>query len=538
VKRYISIIVIAPSIAYALSSHHLHQFMWANIDTFGNNPQRALQRYNHIAHESIWTYHGYIPFLFDHNKYSTIVSLAPKIDTHFANNADIQLLLALSFKKINNHSEGNKRILSLGSQHPTNAKIALRTAQTYVELKEHHNALTVLNTYLNKSPHKTNSFLFYFLKGQIYAQLKEYTQALENIELCLNLQPSYSQAWLVRAILEEQKGNIENAITGYSNFLGLINDNTNPLHQHLTKLMLQQSVAQNSVKNLSQSYESHLDAAILCFTRNQHQQAMAECNNYLREHPESIKAKLLKIQIYTAQNNYSQAIELLCKEINHTPDNDLWYKTLYHLKKKFNGRYDLEIIFKDLAKKYPDNLLAQLYTADIVLRSTHPREALPYLKHAEPLATNSQQKVALLYQQALIFYDTHDINNAESALKKIIALEKTNAPAHNLLAYIAAKQKTYTQAHTLINTALAHDPHNYHYLDTKGYIFYKEKKYQEAEKIFVEIASKCHNDTHVLAHLKKTYNKQNKKEHEQTFFKKIAALDNHQTKEITAQKKT
>lgn len=535
---YKLLLLAIPSLTYAFSGHHLHQFMWANIDTFGNNPERALKRYQHVAHHSIWSYHGYIPFLFDHNKYSTIVSLSSKIDTHFADNPQLQLLLALSFKKINNHAEGNKRITALSGKYPMNANIMLRSAQTYIELNEHHKALLVLDTYLNKSPHKTNSFLFYFLKGQIYAQLKENSKALENIERCLELQPSYSQAWLVRAILEEQRGNLQNAIAGYSTFLSLINNADSPIHQHLVKLVMQQTLMQkNSITNLNDNYESHLDMAILCFTKNHYHQALIACNKYLHIHPDSIKAKLLKVQILTAQNNVSHAITLLCKEIECAPDNDLWYKTLYYLKKNSKGRGDFELIFKNMAKKYATSIAAQLYTADIILRSTHPVDALPYLLKAESLAVLPEQKTAILYQQALLYYDSHDVKSAQLVLDRLVALRSDYAPAHNLLAYISAKKGLYDNAHRLIDRALALDPENYHYRDTKGYVFYKEKKYPEAERIFVEIASKCHNDNTILSHLKKTYSKQNKPADDSAVFKKIAAINRHHSQTETVQKK-
>lgn len=524
--------------AYGFSAHNLHQFMWANIDSFAQKKHRALQRYQQGAAESVWSYHGYIPFLFDHNKYSTIVSLAPKIDAHFADNPQLQLLLALSFKKLNDHSEGNKRIAALSLTFPTNANIMLRAAQSHIELREHDKALTILDTYLNKSPYKTNSFLFYFLKGQIYAQLKENSKALVNIQKCLEVQPGYSQAWLIRAILEEQRGHIENAIAGYSTFLTLINNPESPIHQHLLKLVMQKNlISKSSAASMADNYESPLDSAIICFTKNQHHQALMACNKYLQMHPGSIKAKLLKVQILTAQKNIQDAIALLRKEIESAPTNDIWYKTLYHLKKKAEGQGDFELVFKNIAKQYPTNLTAQLYAADIVLRSTQPINALPYLLKAELLATLPDQKIAILYQQALLYYDTHGIHDAQIALKKLIQLSADHAPAHNLLAYITAKQGLYDAAHRLIDKALLADPDNYHYRDTKGYIFYKEKNYAQAEKIFTEIAPRCPHDITVLTHLKKTYNKQNKAEHEHQLIKKITALNSQHTDRQIGQKK-
>ena len=237
----------------------------------------------------------------------------------------------------------------------------------------------MIDTYLNKSPHKGNSYLFYFLKGHIYTQLKDTVHALENIEKCIQLQPSYSQAWLMRAVLEEQRGNINHAIEGYSQCIGLTDETQkNTLSKRLTKLMVQQQ--QPMTRTLSSSlnsYESSLESSIRFFTRHLYPQALAECNTYLQHHPDSIKAKLLKVQIYTAQTNILDAITLLCKEIDHNPDNDIWYKTLYYLRQKTDKKGTIETVFKSLAEKTPKVFLRNftlpiLYCALHVMRMPSP----------------------------------------------------------------------------------------------------------------------------------------------------------------------
>jgi tetratricopeptide (TPR) repeat protein len=514
--------------------------MWANIDEFNNNDQRALERYKKIAPESLATYQGYIPFLFKNQKYDTIVTYAPTLDKHFANNPSLQLLLALSFKKTGNPPLCNQRMIELNKKYPSRSDIALHAAQAHVERQQKEEALAVIDTYLNKGSHGTNTFLFYFLKGQIYSQMNQVDNALKNIEECLALRPSYSNAWLMRAALEEQQGHIQPAIEGYSHFLNLTGNANSSIHNHLTSLMIRQTPGE-SPQNLAllPINASNLDRAIMFFSQKDTAQALLHTNKYLTEHPHSIQAKLLKLQIYILAHNFDRAITFLRQEIAHEVENGLWYKTLYVLKDRGIPLKMLAQTFKELTIDYPNSIHPHLYAADLLLRSTHPARALPYLKKAEKLSPLPAQQALILYQQALIAYDKKDFKAARATLGTIIERDPSFYPAHNLLAYLLAKKSTdRTQAHQLIDIALAHNPHNHHYRDTKAYILYKDQQYALAEKIFEELSIPCHTDVVILKHLAKTYIKQQKHKEADAIFKKIAALATDKQNTSALEKKT
>ena len=73
-----------------------------------------------------------------------------------------------------------------------------------------------------------------------------------------------------------------------------------------------------------------------------------------------------------------------------------------------------------------------------------------------------------------------------------------------MLAYIyATKGDDLTKATQHINLALAKDPNNPHFLDTKALILYKQKEYDEALNILQKAAQVCPTDFTILNHLGK-----------------------------------
>lgn len=202
IVAFILPIIVAPSLI-AFSGNHLHQCMWATFDTLNNNSERASQRYHAIKGHSVWMYHGYIPFLFKHNRYQEIIDNKDLIESTF-DNPHILWLLAQSLKKVGRLQEAHERTIKLNKKHPDHPEITLNTAQIYIDRKEYTSALECLNTYLNKASHRGNAYVFHFLKAQIYNQMNNITQALASVEECLSLKSGYTQALLFRALLEQK----------------------------------------------------------------------------------------------------------------------------------------------------------------------------------------------------------------------------------------------------------------------------------------------------------------------------------------------
>ena len=90
----------------------------------------------------------------------------------------------------------------------------------------------VIDSLLNTSS-KPNNFVFLFLKAQIYLKIGKINQAREALKLCMEKYPRFDKAWLMHAMLEEQAGNLEKAMKGYTTFLETTTDKATEIQQHL-----------------------------------------------------------------------------------------------------------------------------------------------------------------------------------------------------------------------------------------------------------------------------------------------------------------
>ena len=68
-----------------------------------------------------------------------------------------------------------------------------------------------------------------------------------------------------------------------------------------------------------------------------------------------------------------------------------------------------------------------------------------------------------------------------AVLKKALEIDPDSAPAQNFLGYLYADlNRDLNEAEILLDRALAKEPDNYAYLDSKAWLFYRKGQYREA----------------------------------------------------------
>ena len=271
---------------------NLHNYLWANYQQFGNQTAAAQQRYHLLLNSkapSVHTHRGYIHFLYKTHQYAKITEYHALINTTFAQDAELQLMLVHALEKASRTQEARIQLMVAYKACPLDAPIALEVAQFYVNNKELSNALSTVDTFLNTAAKKQTHFVFHFIKAQIYIQLKQPTQALVSIKECLALHNSFDKGWLVRAMIEEQLGQLEQAMQGYTTFLELRGGNNLLISHHLMQLTMQQKIAAQR-KQQALAAQSHLDNALALFEKKQFKQALAQVDIYLQKAPTEINA--------------------------------------------------------------------------------------------------------------------------------------------------------------------------------------------------------------------------------------------------------
>jgi len=505
-KACIFIIVISTTIiyrTYSITASNLHPYIWANYNHFAGNTKATHHWYQKIFSSpgSIYTYKGYIHFLYDLGQYQQIIKLIDSLNTIFSQDPDTQRIFALAFEKTNNQAQADERFIRLNDQFKSHQEIALHTANVYLRKKEPENALKVIDNLLNSSPKKPNYFIFHFLKAQIYTQLNKHQDARTHIKKSLEMHPQFDKGWLLFAILEEQAGKIDEAIKGYTTFLEITGGSNKTIEQRLLALILQQKMAEKNNQPLFLN-RSCFNKALLLFKQKQYTRALDQIDKCLKQSPDSNDDKLLKIQILSALHRFDHAIKLLNTWIDQEPQNTLWFKTLHVLSRTGAPRISIVEALHQIKKRHPNQPWPTLYLADIYLRDGNNCNALDCLQHAVTQTNNKQLKTKILFQISLLYYDSEQYDHMKNILDQIQVLTPDFAPQLNLLAYYYATQgNNLSKAQKLLDQALQKDPNNPHFLDTQAVIFYKQKKYDQAHKLLQQLLKKIPDNATMLIHL-------------------------------------
>lgn len=490
-----------------------HRYFWANYEQFGGNNTTAQQWYTALLTEndSAHLYKGYLHFLHAIGDYTQILSLMAKFDSVFSDDPNIQYIFVQALEKKGKQEEAEKRLFHLSNKFKTHQEIAFHTANAYIRRKELSNALNVIDTLLNNSPQKPNNFIFYFLKSQINMQLNKKDDALENVKRSLEIHPAFDKGWLLYALIEEQRGDLDNAIKGYTTFLELTGTNKQ-IEQHLLNLIFKQKMIRQNNPYLMVDMPC-LQKALLLFEKQKYHEALQEVDQCLEQAPNDKEGRLLKIQILSSLHAYDHAITLLKKWILEDPNDEIWFSTLHLLAKSGAPSHSIRSALHVIEQHYPSSLLTILYCADFHLRIKSQNKAITYLNKALSLTTDTLLKTKILYQLSLIYYERRQFTLMHTALEQGRNFGHNFAPLLNLLAYYyAGKGNNISEAQKLISLVLHSDPKNPHFLDTQAYIFYKQKKYDQALVILHEIIQQVPHDTTIIKHLSKTLYKNNNHE--------------------------
>jgi tetratricopeptide (TPR) repeat protein len=481
----------------------LHRFMMANYQQYQGQFEKADYWYQELQKEPLNAgfYIGYVPFLQSSGKLKELLPLIPELDKTFKTNLEIQSTIAQALEKSGDNNAAQDRLIKLNDLNKANQELAFKVAQIYLTRQEPENALAVIHAFLNSSPRKPNNFIFYFLEAQIYLLMNKKDEAYTAIKTCLDTYPKFDKGWLLYAVMEEQAGNLAQAISGFASFLELATEKNNDVEQHLLQLAVKQRFGDQA--NSTQAKHS-INKALALFEQREYRKALAELDCCIKEKPDSVEAQLAKIQVLVTQKEYTKAVDLLVS-LAQTQPNDIWLETL-HLLYTHGAPYEPLIAGYDkILKKHPSLLSAHLFKVDILLKEDNKIAALHGLLKAESLAKNPQTKARILYQCAIIYYEDRQFNPLKRVLTQIQEIDPTFAPAFNLFAYYwATTGKDLKRADDLIAKALAQDEQNPHFLDTLALIRYKQMNYEQALIILEKTIGACPEDTVMLKHLSKT----------------------------------
>jgi tetratricopeptide (TPR) repeat protein len=113
------------------------------------------------------------------------------------------------------------------------------------------------------------------------------------------------------------------------------------------------------------------------------------------------------------------------------------------------------------------------------------------------------ENVDIMQTLAHIYANAEKNDECINTLKRALEIEPNSATLQNFLGYLYADLNIHLdEAEVLIDKALAQEPENYAYLDSKGWLLFRKGKLKEAER-FIRKADSLHpGDPEVTEHIK------------------------------------
>jgi tetratricopeptide (TPR) repeat protein len=130
-----------------------------------------------------------------------------------------------------------------------------------------------------------------------------------------------------------------------------------------------------------------------------------------------------------------------------------------------------------------DDRAIYMVLAELYQKGRNFTEAAKALDEAEKLSTDQDAKVSVWFMRGALYEKMKDLPRAEAEFRKVLAVYPDHAAALNYLGYMLTDRNVrVTEALSLIERALARDPHNGAYLDSLGWAYYRLGRYAEAEE--------------------------------------------------------
>jgi len=484
----------------------LQRYLWANYQLYRGNLHTASRWYQELikSHHSCHTYKGYLTFLHRSQRFADIARLTPKLKDVIKDDPDLRLICILSLKKVGQHEQAAHQLIALSQEFKNHFEIAYHATELLIDRKELHNALTIIDNFLNNAPKRNNHFVFYFLKAQLCSQLGKIKEAQENINICIEKQPHLDKVWLLFALIQEQAGSIEQAIKGYTTYFDLSSDRTGDLRKHLMELTVLHKAQQTKKSALT----TQVNECVTLLHKKRFSDAFARTEYYLKRDPNDPRLRLCLIQSLLGLDKHQQVVDLLTQWSQEKPYKKEWPATLHLLLQLSVSPELLLPAFEQLIEKgVVDNQLF-LYLAEMYMRTNQYRDAMHWYHKALTVIQDRCVVARICYQIARLCYEQEEYDLMQASLKRGQEADAQFAPIHNLLAYYyATKGKDLDKATMHIATALRLCPDNPHMFDTQALIWYKQGNIKQALEAWNHLAQKVPHDATMLTHCAKAHYK-------------------------------
>ncbi len=460
-------------------SGHLEQFFNACLDHSKGNLHKARDAYKRIIineKSPAACTKAYIQSLFDTQDFKQVLTLT---DKKYRADPAMQLLRAQSFLMLGDNQQAEPILTTLLKKKPDDVMTTYQLLVCLMRQQKNSEALKIIDSFLQEKDRSPQHAMFYFLQSKIFLMQNDPKKALESVNNALEVHPQFDQGILLKSMLLEQMGNIDEAVDMYQKYLNIA---TNPqAEQQLINMILRHKkyshlpcIIEQS-RNKNADFFFNLGSGLLSLQQKESSiHAFAKACDL---NPEKTKAWTAQINLTKTENNPAHVEAILTKWFLKTSN----YAVVVNMLMQLHGTF----FSSDQMITYLQNLHATHLTTpetlgllvDIHFEKKEYVTGLEILKKAESFPLKSTAQTSVLFNKAYGHWMLNQKNESVPLLQQALNLSPDHTESGNLLAlYYLETEKNLDEAEKLINTVLEKEPHNPAFLTTKQHVMQKKQQ--------------------------------------------------------------
>lgn len=366
--------------------------------------------------------------------------------------------------------------------------------QTLLAEEKYSEALAVYQKISDLMPDDSDVYL---RMAQIYRELHQLDKAEDSVLKARQYAPGSPEVMYNEAMLYQAQGRYEDAIRVLSDAVTGIKSQspTQPSRRRSLAILYQQ---------LGQLYRDTQNYQAAIFTYGE--------LGHLGEE-EDRRARMMIMDTYRAAKDLPKALQAGKDALTKYPA-DPAIRTSQALLLGENGQTDeaVKILRAQLPRDGGDRE-TYLNIAQVYERGRRYKEAEEAARAAEVLPGQPRENEMVWFLLGAIYERQKFFDKAEDQFKKVLAVDPKNAPVLNYYGYMLGDLGIrLDEAETLLQRALAEEPHNGAYLDSLGWIYFKEGKYAASETALRKAVQRESHDATIHSHLGDLYAKTGRSE--------------------------
>ena len=302
------------------------------------------------------------------------------------------------------------------------------------------NEAAAINAFKNSISVKPEFTLSYSDLAEVYEKRGDGEFAIEQLKTALSIDPTYNDAKLKIADISFANGKNTQAISVYSELVGVYGYNNSAL-KGLANAYYAQAIASSNKALLGsnkdlfkaleytnkaisanpQDLELHLAKLKLTKVTNQPDETKVELNKIINSPNTDMTSLIVKGEAYLTLNDHQKAQKSFsdAAKLSKTTDEDLYLAEIFMYHKQFDCA---EKIIQTILKNEPKN-----------------QEAISDFDYIQ----KGKKRANDYYNSAKYYIKMKNLNTATEYLSRSLSINPNNAQAHLLLAQIYEKQKEY-----------------------------------------------------------------------------------------------